>query len=151
MSVEFITSAQAIETIRSGRMLILVDDESRENEGDLVMAASCVTPQAINFMISHGRGLVCLPMAPHLIDQLHLPPMVAHNGSPYGTAFTVSIEAAKGVTTGIAAHERAHTIQVAVDPHATAADLISPGHIFLCGPLITVCLSGPAKRKALSI
>jgi len=111
-------------------MVILVDDEDRENEGDLTMAAEKVTPEAINFMTKYGRGLLCLSMTPEKIQALNLRMMVANNKSPYGTAFTVSIEAARGVTTGISAHDRCVTILTAVDEDATADDLISPGHVF---------------------
>jgi 3,4-dihydroxy 2-butanone 4-phosphate synthase / GTP cyclohydrolase II len=121
---------EAIEEIKQGRMVILVDDEDRENEGDLTMAAEKVTPEAINFMTKFGRGLLCLSMTPELVEKLKLPMMVRDNKSPYGTAFTVSIEAARGVTTGISAHDRAVTILTAVDKHATPKDLISPGHVF---------------------
>jgi len=120
----------AIDAVARGEIVILVDDEDRENEGDLVMAADRVTPEAINFMARHGRGLICLPMARELIDRLDLPMMVRDNASPYGTAFTVSIEARTGVSTGISASDRARTIQVAVAPETKAADIISPGHIF---------------------
>jgi len=121
---------EAIEEIRAGRMVILVDDEDRENEGDLTMAAQCVTPEAINFMARFGRGLICLTMTAERCDKLELPPMVQSNTSSFGTAFTVSIEAKKGVTTGISAADRAHTILTAVAPEALAADLARPGHIF---------------------
>jgi 3,4-dihydroxy 2-butanone 4-phosphate synthase/GTP cyclohydrolase II len=121
---------EAVEEIKQGRMIILVDDEDRENEGDLTMAAEKVTPEAVNFMTKYGRGLLCLSMVPEMINALELPMMVSNNKSRYGTAFTVSIEAAKGVTTGISAHDRAVTILTAVDKHATAKDLISPGHVF---------------------
>ncbi|QWV94625.1 bifunctional 3,4-dihydroxy-2-butanone-4-phosphate synthase/GTP cyclohydrolase II [Geomonas oryzisoli] len=121
---------EAIEEIRAGRMVILVDDEDRENEGDLTMAAQCVTPEAINFMARFGRGLICLTMTAERCDRLDLPPMVQDNTSSFGTAFTVSIEAKKGVTTGISAADRAHTILTAVAPNAQAADLARPGHIF---------------------
>ncbi|PID76461.1 MAG: bifunctional 3,4-dihydroxy-2-butanone-4-phosphate synthase/GTP cyclohydrolase II [Deltaproteobacteria bacterium] len=121
---------EVIEDIRAGKMIILVDDEDRENEGDLTMAAEAVTPEAINFMATHGRGLICLAMSSEITERLELPMMVANNTSPYGTGFTVSIEARTGVTTGISAADRARTIQVAVDPEATARDLVSPGHIF---------------------
>lgn len=124
------TIEEAIEDIRSGRMVILVDDEDRENEGDLTMAAQMVTPEAINFMATHGRGLICLSLIPDKIEQLKLPMMVRDNESPFNTAFTVSIEARKGVTTGISAHDRAQTIQTAVAPDAKPEDLVSPGHIF---------------------
>lgn len=130
MSSPFSTIEHAIHEIRAGRMVILVDDEARENEGDLVIAAEHVTAQTINFMARYGRGLICLPMVDTLVDKLALPMMTATNGSPYGTAFTVSIEAAKGVSTGISADDRARTIQVAIDPNSTASDLISPGHVF---------------------
>lgn len=121
---------EAVEEIRQGRMVILVDDEDRENEGDLTMAAEKITPEAVNFMTKYGRGLLCLSLTPEKIETLELPIMVPNNKSPYGTAFTVSIEAARGVTTGISAHDRAVTILTAVDPGATASDIISPGHIF---------------------
>ncbi|GFO64742.1 bifunctional 3,4-dihydroxy-2-butanone-4-phosphate synthase/GTP cyclohydrolase II [Geomonas paludis] len=121
---------EAIEEIRAGRMVILVDDEDRENEGDLTMAAQCVTPEAINFMARFGRGLICLTMTAERCDRLDLPPMVQDNTSSFGTAFTVSIEAKKGVTTGISAADRAHTILTAVAPGAQASDLARPGHIF---------------------
>ncbi len=119
-----------IEDIRSGKMVILVDDEDRENEGDLCMAAQMVTPDAINFMAKYGRGLVCLTLTPELIDKLQLPMMVRDNKSPFQTAFTVSIEARDGVTTGISAADRARTIQVAVAPDVVPRDIVSPGHIF---------------------
>uniref|UniRef100_A0A7C4AQE7 Riboflavin biosynthesis protein RibBA n=1 Tax=Desulfomonile tiedjei TaxID=2358 RepID=A0A7C4AQE7_9BACT len=121
---------EAIEEIKQGRMVILVDDEDRENEGDLTMAAEKVTPAAINFMTKYGRGLLCLSMTRSKIESLDLPMMVANNKSPYGTAFTVSIEAARGVTTGISAYDRCTTILTAVDRDATPQDLISPGHVF---------------------
>ncbi|MGO9572012.1 MAG: bifunctional 3,4-dihydroxy-2-butanone-4-phosphate synthase/GTP cyclohydrolase II [Desulfomonilaceae bacterium] len=121
---------EAAEEIRQGRMVILVDDEDRENEGDLTMAAEKVTPEAINFMTKYGRGLLCLSMTPEKIESLELPMMVNNNKSPFGTGFTVSIEAAQGVTTGISAHDRAITIITAVDKDATPKDLISPGHVF---------------------
>jgi 3,4-dihydroxy 2-butanone 4-phosphate synthase/GTP cyclohydrolase II len=120
----------AIEDIRQGKMVILVDDEDRENEGDLTMAAEKVTPEAINFMAKYGRGLVCLTLTGEKCDQLNLPPMVSTNTSSFGTAFTVSIEAKKGVTTGISAADRAHTILTAVADDATADDLARPGHVF---------------------
>jgi 3,4-dihydroxy 2-butanone 4-phosphate synthase / GTP cyclohydrolase II len=121
---------EVIEDIKEGKMVILVDDEDRENEGDLCMAAEAVTPEAINFMAKYGRGLICLTMSPDIIKQLDLPMMVSQNKSPYGTGFTVSIEARTGVSTGISAADRARTIQAAVDPDAKPYDIISPGHIF---------------------
>lgn len=124
---------EILEELRQGHMIILVDDEDRENEGDLMIAAEYATPQAINFMATHGRGLICLALTPERIRQLNLPPMTFHNTSPFSTAFHVSIEARTGVTTGISAHDRARTIQVAVDPDTHAGDLVCPGHIFpLC-------------------
>ena len=120
----------AIADIRAGRMVILVDDEDRENEGDLTMAAAAVTPEAINFMAIHGRGLICLTLTSDRVDKLGLPMMAANNQSPYHTAFTVSIEAREGVTTGISAADRAHTIKVAIDPSKGPQDLVVPGHIF---------------------
>ncbi len=116
--------------MRAGRMVILVDDEDRENEGDLVLAADNVTPEAINFMARFGRGLICLTLTKERCERLNLPPMVPRNGTKMGTAFTVSIEAAEGVTTGISAADRARTVQAAVAPNAKASDLVQPGHIF---------------------
>jgi len=121
---------EVIEDIKVGKMVILVDDEDRENEGDLYMAASAVTPEAVNFMATNGRGLICLTLSPELIDKLELPMMVSDNKSPYGTGFTISIEATTGVTTGISAADRARTIEAAVAPDAKPTDIISPGHIF---------------------
>ncbi len=121
---------EIIAEIRAGRMVILVDEEDRENEGDLVMAAEFVTPEAINFMVKHARGLVCLPMTEAHCKQLNLSLMVRDNGSPLGTNFTLSIEAASGVTTGISAADRARTIQVAANKNATPSDIVQPGHIF---------------------
>ena len=120
----------AIEDIRQGKMVILVDDEDRENEGDLTLAAEMVTPEAINFMAKHGRGLICLTMTSERCDLLRLPLMVSSNTSSFGTAFTVSIEAKKGVTTGISAADRAHTILTAVADNCKPEDLARPGHIF---------------------
>ena len=121
---------EVVEDIKAGKMIILVDDEDRENEGDLCMAAEKVTPEAINFMATYGRGLICMPMSPDIVDQLGLSMMVTNNQSPYGTGFTVSIEARTGVSTGISAADRARTIEAAVNPKATPRDIISPGHIF---------------------
>jgi 3,4-dihydroxy 2-butanone 4-phosphate synthase/GTP cyclohydrolase II len=121
---------KALEEIRAGRMVILVDDEDRENEGDLTMAADCVTPEAINFMATHGRGLICLTLTEERVNELGLSLMSSHNQSPYQTAFTVSIEAREGVTTGISAADRAHTCLVAVDPDKGPQDIVTPGHIF---------------------
>jgi 3,4-dihydroxy 2-butanone 4-phosphate synthase / GTP cyclohydrolase II len=119
-----------VEDLKQGKMIILVDDEDRENEGDLTMAAEKVTPEAINFMAKHGRGLICLSLAPEIIERLKLPLMVQDNRSPYKTAFTVSIEAREGVTTGISAADRARTISVAVSDSAKPDDLVQPGHVF---------------------
>jgi len=121
---------EVIEDIRNGKMIILVDDEDRENEGDLFMAAEKVDAAAINFMATYGRGLICLTLDQKKVDQLKLPMMVPNNTSPYGTGFTISIEARTGVSTGISAADRARTVQVAVDPEAGPGDLVSPGHIF---------------------
>ncbi|AMV72185.1 bifunctional 3,4-dihydroxy-2-butanone-4-phosphate synthase/GTP cyclohydrolase II [Desulfuromonas carbonis] len=120
----------ALEDIRQGKMIILVDDEDRENEGDLAMAAELVTPEAINFMAREGRGLICLSLTEDRADLLDLPLMVRDNTSSFGTAFTVSIEARRGVTTGISAADRAQTIRVAISEQTTAADLARPGHVF---------------------
>lgn len=121
---------KAIQATRRGEMVILVDDEDRENEGDLILAADAVTPEAINFMATHGRGLICLSLDHKIVDRLRLPPMVPANDDLHQTAFTVSIEAKEGVTTGISAHDRAHTIRTAVAPDARPDHLVSPGHIF---------------------
>lgn len=124
------TIEEAISDIRAGKMVILVDDEDRENEGDLYMAAQMVTPDAINFMATHGRGLICMTMTPEQLDRLQLPMMVQKNESPFETAFTVSIEARTGVTTGISAADRARTIQVAARLDVRPDDIVSPGHVF---------------------
>ncbi|WP_414714515.1 3,4-dihydroxy-2-butanone-4-phosphate synthase [Sphingomonas sp.] len=121
---------EIIDEARNGRMFILVDDEDRENEGDLVIPAQMATPDAINFMAKHGRGLICLAMTRERIDQLGLEPMARKNGTRMGTAFTVSIEAKEGVTTGISAADRARTVAVAIDASNGPADLVSPGHVF---------------------
>ena len=119
-----------IQDIRLGKMVILMDDEDRENEGDLVMAAECVRPQDINFMAKYGRGLICMPMTRERCKQLNLPLMVDRNASGFGTKFTLSIEAKEGVTTGISAADRAHTVRTAAARNAVAADIVQPGHIF---------------------
>jgi len=122
--------SEAIEDIKAGKFIIIVDDESRENEGDLAIAAEKITPEAINFMAKHGRGLICLPIIGQRLDELGIPLMVASNTSHYSTAFTVSIEAKHKVTTGISAFDRAHTIKTVLDPNTRAYDLAQPGHIF---------------------
>lgn len=124
------STLEIIEDIRAGKMVVLVDAEDRENEGDLVMAADFVTPEAINFMATHARGLICMPISEAHADRLNLPPMVIDNRTSHSTAFTVSIEAASGVTTGISAADRARTIRVAAAINAKAADIVQPGHIF---------------------
>jgi len=121
---------EALEDISQGKMIILVDDEDRENEGDLTIAAEKVTPEAINFMAKNGRGLICLALSPEIVERLNLPPMVYDNRSSYKTAFTTSIEARNGVTTGISAADRAHTILTAVRDDAKPEDLVQPGHVF---------------------
>ncbi len=126
----FASIPDAIEELRAGRMIIVVDDEDRENEGDLTIAAEKVTPEIINFMARHGRGLICLALSPERCDALDLPPISRVNTSRFGTAFCESIEAAEGVTTGISAADRAHTIRVAIDPKSNARDLARPGHVF---------------------
>ena len=120
----------AIKALQQGKMIVLVDEKSRENEGDLLMAGEFVTPEAINFMVTHARGLVCMPMSKQAVNRLQLPMMVTKNLSQSSTPFTHSIEAASGVTTGISAHDRAHTIRVAADPNSTPTDVVTPGHIF---------------------
>ncbi len=124
------STQEIVEELRVGRMVILVDEEDRENEGDLVLAAEFVTPEAINFMAKYGRGLICLTLTEERCNFLNLPMMAAKNGTAYGTNFTVSIEAAEGVTTGISAADRARTIQVAVDANSVPDDIVQPGHIF---------------------
>ncbi|MEW6325428.1 MAG: bifunctional 3,4-dihydroxy-2-butanone-4-phosphate synthase/GTP cyclohydrolase II [Nitrospirota bacterium] len=141
-AVVFHPIEEAIEEIRAGRMVILVDDEDRENEGDFVIAAEKVTPEAVNFMAVHGRGLICLTLTEERAAQLQLPPMVAENTTAYGTAFTVSIDARRGVTTGISAADRATTILTAIAPDTAPADLARPGHVFP----ITAEAGGVLKR-----
>jgi len=119
-----------LEDLRQGKIIILVDDEDRENEGDLTIAAEKVTPEAINFMAKYGRGLICLALEPEIVEKLQLGQMVHNNRSPYQTAFTVSVEAARGVTTGISAADRAHTVLTAIADDATPEDLVQPGHVF---------------------
>jgi 3,4-dihydroxy 2-butanone 4-phosphate synthase/GTP cyclohydrolase II len=126
----FATVEEAVEEIRAGRMVVVVDDEDRENEGDLTLASEFVTPEAINFMARFGRGLICLTLTEERADYLRLPPMTTENTSRFGTAFTETIEAREGVTTGISAADRAHTIRVAIDSRSTANDLARPGHVF---------------------
>jgi 3,4-dihydroxy 2-butanone 4-phosphate synthase/GTP cyclohydrolase II len=130
MPSPFDTIEQAIKEIKKGRFVILVDDEDRENEGDLVIAAEKVTPQAINFMAKHARGLICLALTPERVEELQLPPQSPENTSTFGTAFTVSIDARRDITTGISAADRATTVHVAIDPKTKPSDLARPGHIF---------------------
>jgi 3,4-dihydroxy 2-butanone 4-phosphate synthase/GTP cyclohydrolase II len=128
--MKFNTIEEALDDIKKGKMVILVDDEDRENEGDLTMAAEKVTPEAINFMAKHGRGLICLSLTPERVERLQLPMMTTDNTSSFGTAFTISIEAKKGVTTGISAADRATTIKAAINPGFGPEDLARPGHVF---------------------
>jgi 3,4-dihydroxy 2-butanone 4-phosphate synthase/GTP cyclohydrolase II len=130
MATPFHSIEDAIRDIKKGKFIILVDDEDRENEGDLVMAAEHVTPQAVNFMAKHARGLICLALTPQRVEELQLPQQAAENTATFGTAFTVSIDARKDITTGISAADRATTIHVAIDPKAKPSDLARPGHIF---------------------
>jgi 3,4-dihydroxy 2-butanone 4-phosphate synthase/GTP cyclohydrolase II len=127
---KFNTIAEAIEDYKNGKILIVVDDEDRENEGDFIMAAEKVTPQAVNFMATHGKGLICVPMTRERLEMLDLHLMVAENTAPLGTNFTVSVDARQGITTGISAADRAQTVKLLIDPKATPADLAKPGHIF---------------------
>lgn len=129
-SSEFSSIESAIEDLRAGKMLILVDDEDRENEGDLIQAAEKVTPESINFMAKHARGLICLSLTSQAIERLEIPMMVEDNTSRFHTAFTVSIEAREGVTTGISAFDRAHTVLTAINPRSAKQDIVMPGHIF---------------------
>ncbi len=126
----FTTVPEAIEDIRQGRMVVVVDDEDRENEGDLTLAAEKVTPDAINFMAKHGRGLICLALTEERLDHLRIGPMTTENTAQYGTAFCEAIDAREGTTTGISAYDRARTIQVAIDPKSRPSDLARPGHVF---------------------
>ena len=127
-----VSASEAVAAAARGEFLIIVDDENRENEGDLVIAAEFVTPKAVNFCAREGRGLICCAMAGALIDRFGLPPMVpeTENRSGFGTAFTISVEAAEGVTTGISAFDRAHTIRTLIDPNSTRDDIVTPGHMF---------------------
>jgi 3,4-dihydroxy 2-butanone 4-phosphate synthase/GTP cyclohydrolase II len=126
----FATVEEAIEHIRQGKFVVVVDAADRENEGDLTIAAQFATPEAINFMATHGRGLICLGLTEERCDELRLQPMTDHNETPFGTAFTISIEAREGITTGISAPDRSRTIQVAIDPSKGPGDLVQPGHVF---------------------
>lgn len=126
----FTNVPEALEQVARGRMIVVVDDEDRENEGDLTLAAEFVTPEAINFMARYGRGLICLALTGERADHLRLRPMTHENTSHFGTAFTESIEAKEGVTTGISAYDRAHTIRVAISPQTMPTDLAKPGHVF---------------------
>jgi len=130
MATPFHSIEDAIRDIKTGKFIILIDDEDRENEGDLVIAAQHVTPQAVNFMAKHGRGLICLALTPQRVEELHLPQQAVENTASFGTAFTVSIDARKDITTGISAADRATTIHVAIDPKSKPGDLARPGHIF---------------------
>src|SRR2546423_6428041 len=126
----FSSVQEALEDVRQGKFVVVVDDPDRENEGDLVIAAQFATPEAINFMATHARGLICLSLTPERCDELGLRPMTERNETPLGTAFTVSIEAREGVSTGISAQDRARTIHVAIDPASRPEDLVQPGHVF---------------------
>jgi 3,4-dihydroxy 2-butanone 4-phosphate synthase / GTP cyclohydrolase II len=130
MQAPFTDVQTAVTEIRAGRMIVVVDDEDRENEGDLTIAAEFATPDVINFMAKHGRGLICLALTEERLDYLHLGMMTSHNTSQYGTAFTESIDARDGITTGISAYDRARTIKVAIDPGSRPSDLVKPGHTF---------------------
>ena len=126
----FASIDEAIREVAEGRFVIVVDDEDRENEGDLTIAAEKVTPESINFMARYGRGLICMPMTEDRLEELDIPLMVKDNTSPYNTAFCVSVEAKRNVSTGISASDRAHTVKVAIDPRTRPADLTRPGHMF---------------------
>jgi 3,4-dihydroxy 2-butanone 4-phosphate synthase/GTP cyclohydrolase II len=130
MKSAFVNVEEAVEDLKNGKMIILVDDEDRENEGDLVFPADLITPQIINFMVTHARGLVCLTLEESILERIQLPMMTQNNSSQYETAFTISIEAAEGVTSGISAADRAQTIKAAINPDAKPSDLVQPGHIF---------------------
>jgi len=140
----FDTVEHALDDLREGRMVIVCDGEERENEGDLVLAAQFATPEAINFMAGEARGLICLALSAERCDELGLPPMTRRNESSFETAFTVSIESREGVTTGISAHDRARTVQTAIDPERGAEDLVKPGHVFPLRARPGASWSGPA-------
>ena len=150
--MSFHTIEEAIDDIRQGKMVILVDDEDRENEGDLTMAAEKVTPEAINFMTRYGRGLICLSLTSERLAELQIPPMVEDidNTSPFGTAFMVSIEARRGVTTGISAADRAMTVLTAVNPRPNLRIWCALATFSPCGPELVGSWSGPVRRRALS-
>jgi 3,4-dihydroxy-2-butanone 4-phosphate synthase len=143
--------ADLIEEARNGRMFVLVDDEDRENEGDLVIPAQMATPEAINFMAKHGRGLICLALTGDRVQELGLPLMSSNNESRLRTAFTVSIEAREGITTGISASDRARTIAVAIDPSKGRGDIVSPGHVFPLVARTAGCWCAPAIPRRRSI
>lgn len=128
--IRFNTIEEALQDVLEGRMVIVVDDEDRENEGDLTMAAEKVTPEAVNFMATHGRGLICMPIIGERLDELHIPLMVSDNTSRYETAFCISVDAKHGTTTGISAHDRAVTIRTILEPNTKPKDLSTPGHVF---------------------
>src|ERR671933_939884 len=130
LQAAFATIEEALEDVRAGKFVVIVDAADRENEGDLMIAAQFATPEAINFMATYGRGLICLPLTEERCDELGLRPMSDRNETPYKTAFTVTIEAREGITTGISAHDRSRTIQVAIDPSKGRDDLVQPGHVF---------------------
>src|SRR5499426_2219646 len=127
---QFATVEEGLEEIRQGRILLVVDDEDRENEGDLVMAADLATPESVNFMAKYGRGLICVPLPGERLDELQISMMVRDNTAPLGTAFTTTVDARRGVTTGTSAYDRAVTIRTLVDPASQPQDLTRPGHIF---------------------
>src|SRR5437016_951566 len=129
ITTPFATVEAALEDVREGRFVVVVDDPDRENEGDLVIAAQFATPEAINFMATHGRGLICLCLTEERADKLGLRPMTERNEAPLGTAFTITIEAREGVTTGVSAADRSHTMQVAIAPDTQPIDLVTPGHV----------------------
>ena len=147
IAIPFAAAEELIEEARNGRMFILVDDEDRENEGDLVIPAQFATPDAINFMARHARGLICLAMTRQRVEQLGLPLMAAHNGTRHQTAFTVSIEAREGVTTGISAHDRAHTIAVAINPEWAATTSSRPATSSRWWRATAACWSAPATPR----
>jgi 3,4-dihydroxy-2-butanone 4-phosphate synthase len=142
--MSFATVEEAIEDIRAGRMVVVVDAADRENEGDLTIAAQFATPEAINFMAKEGRGLICLCLTPERCDELGLRMMTDRNETPFGTAFTVSIEAREGITTGISAHDRARTVQVAIDPSPTSCSRATCSR---CVRAPAACSSAPARRR----
>ena len=150
----FNSIAEVLEDLREGKMIIVMDDEGRENEGDLLCAVEFITPEKVNFMAKEARGLICVPMEDDRLKELELHPMkidLNHRHQKCDTAWTISVDAAKGITTGISAADRAHTVKVLIDPKSKPSDFITPGHFSLCGPLKAVFWCVPVTPRLRSI